>query len=125
MAYCSYFPEAQARETNALAYKIRPTDWIYVFPPYSIRHVLKTTIMSATKLIYVVTLKDVLTTQYHSLLEGFDYCVSLGQHYKMVLKPNAKKVIIDDFQDTFDYYHSISGLWLLTKGYNIEGRVLY
>ena len=45
MRFCSFYPEEQADCLNALAYKIKPGDRLYMFPPFSLRKIVKKAII--------------------------------------------------------------------------------
>ena len=69
----------------------------------------------------VVTIKDDLTADYISLIQGFDFAISIGQKYKMIIKPIEKQQRIDGVEDGYDFYQSIRDVWLLIKGYTHKG----
>ena len=69
----------------------------------------------------VVTIKETITNDYTMLIKDFDFCVSIGNKKKMVIRPMEKSSIIDGIEDGFTFYQSIQDVWLLVKGYTIKG----
>ena len=58
--------------TQKLGHLKKPTkeDAIYCYPPVSIRRVLKKVAIAAEKLIFVITIKDDITSDYINLVKG-------------------------------------------------------
>ena len=71
----------------------------------------------------VVTIKDEVTSEYPTLLSAFDYAVNVGRKHHMVLRPTESKNTIDDEDDVFDYYDDLTSTWILTKGYDYQGKI--